>query len=342
MKIWFDLTNSPHVNFFKDLMVDLIERGHEINITTRPLSNTIDLLELNKIPYQIVGTHYGKSSFKKLLGFPIRIWQLYIYLRNKRIDVGISQSSYYSPLAGALAGIPTIYTNDNEHALGNRIGFLFADRILIPEFFDKKKVTNFFVKPSKVTQYPGVKEGIYLWKKYKDFTREPVRQFKIYIRLEPRTAQYYNGGEYFVDDIIIGLKDEFQISILPRDNEQRKHYMQKEFTGVTVYSKPLLFEQIARDCSLFIGAGGTMTREIAIIGIPTISIYQDNLLNVDKYLIKQGIINFNPKLTAEEVRIFTQTSRIKSPEKTLLRKGQEAYNLLINEILKFDKNKLTK
>jgi uncharacterized protein len=337
MKIWFDLTNSPHINFFKEIMTDLVDKGHDIIITCRPLSNTIDLLKLYKMPYQIVGTHYGKSIFKKLLGFPIRIWQLYIYLRNKRIDVGISQSSYYSPLAGALAGIPTIYTNDNEHALGNKIGFLFADRILIPEFFDKKKVTNLFVKPSKVTQYPGVKEGIYLWKKYKDFTREPVGQFKIYIRLEPRTAQYYNGGEYFVDDIIKGLKDEFQISILPRDNEQSKHYLQKEFIGVNVYSKPLHFEHIVRDCSLFIGAGGTMTREIAIIGIPTISIYQDNLLNVDKYLIKQGIMNFNPKLTAEEVRILIKTSRIKSPEKTLLQKGQEAYNLLINEILKFDK-----
>jgi predicted glycosyltransferase len=337
MKIWFDLTNSPHINFFKELMTDLIDRGHNIIITCRPLANTVDLLELYKIPYQIVGKHYGKSLIKKILGFPIRIWQLYIYLHKKKIDVGISQSSFYSPLAGLLLGIPTIYTNDNEHAFGNKISFLFADKILIPEFIDTRKVVNFFVKQKKVTQYPGVKEGIYLWKKYKDFNREPVGQLKIYIRPEPRTAQYYNGREYFMDDIIKGLKDEFQISILPRDKEQSNHYLQEEFRGVVVCSKPLTLEKIAEDCSLFIGAGGTMTREIAIIGIPTISVYQDELLSVDKYLIKQGIMNYHPKLTIDKIRTIIKTSKRKSPEKALLLKGEEAYKLLFSEILKFNK-----
>ncbi len=337
MKIWFDITNSPHINFFKEIITDLLDRGHDVIITCRPLANTIDLLELYKIPYQIVGEHYGKSHVRKTLGFPIRIYQLYKYLYKKKIDLGISQSSFYSPITGFLLGIPTIYTNDNEHALGNKISFLFAEKILIPEFIDTKKVVNFLVKKKKVTQYPGVKEGIYLWKKYKDFNREPVGQLKIYIRPEPRTAQYYNGREYFMDDIIKGLKDEFQISILPRDKEQSNHYLQEEFNGVIVCSKPLTLEKIANDCSLFIGAGGTMTRELAIIGIPTISVYQDKLLNVDKYLIGQGIMNYHPKVTTEEIRTFIKTSRIRLSEKSLLCKGEESYQLFITEILSFNK-----
>lgn len=337
MKIWFDLTNSPHINFFKEIISDLLGRGHDIIITCRPLANTVDLLELYKIPYQIVGEHYGKSLIKKILGFPIRIWQLYKYLHKKKIDVGVSQSSFHSPLTGLLLGIPTIYTNDNEHAFANKISFLFADIILIPEFLDIKKVVNLFVNKKKVTQYPGVKEGIYLWKKYKDFNREPVGQFEIFIRPEPRTAQYYKGGEYFMDDIIKGLKDDYHISILPRDQVQSNHYLNEEFTGIIVYSKPLTLEKIANDCSLFIGAGGTMTREIALIGIPTISVYQDELLAVDKYLIKQGIMNYHPKLTIDEIRNIIKTSKRKSSEKTLLRKGEESYQLLINEILKFNK-----
>ena len=42
------------------------------------------------------------------------------------------------------------------------------------------------------------------------------------------------------------------------------------------------------NCDLFIGAGGTMTREAAVLGIPTISVYQDTLLDVDNYLIQKG------------------------------------------------------
>jgi hypothetical protein len=32
-----------------------------------------------------------------------------------------------------LLGIPSIYTNDNEHAMGNKPAFIFASSILIPE-----------------------------------------------------------------------------------------------------------------------------------------------------------------------------------------------------------------
>jgi hypothetical protein len=37
-----------------------------------------------------------------------------------------------------------------------------------------------------------------------------------------------------------------------------------------------------------IGAGGTMNREAAVLGVPTISCYPENLLGVDRYLIKKG------------------------------------------------------
>lgn len=338
MNIWLDLTNSPHIHFFKDIIDDLVKRGHEVTITCRPLSNTVDLLNLYKIPYQIVGEHYGKPLLRKMFGFPIRIWQLYFYLRKKKIDLGVSQSSFYSPLTGILLGIPTIYTNDNEHALGNKISFLFANKILIPEYIDTKKIANAFVKPSNIIQYPGVKEGIYLWKKYKDFYRECNESVAIYIRLEPRTAQYYKGNAYFMNDIIKGLKDEFQIFILPRDEEQSKYYLKRAFKGITIYSKPVTLEQITQKCSLFIGAGGTMTRELAIIGIPTISVYQGKLLNVDKYLIAHGIMQYKPNLTKEEIKSFIKTLKGKPSDKSLLRKGEESYNLLINEILKFDNN----
>jgi predicted glycosyltransferase len=46
MKIWFDLTNSPHINLFADMIREL-KKEHEVIITCRPLANTIDLLDLH-------------------------------------------------------------------------------------------------------------------------------------------------------------------------------------------------------------------------------------------------------------------------------------------------------
>ena len=332
MKIWFDLTNSPHINFFRQMIEELKAEGHEVVITCRPLANTVDLLDLYKMDYTIVGKHYGKSSRKKAMGFFVRVNQLRKFLKKAKVDVGISQSSFYSPISGFLAGVPTIYTNDNEHAAGNKISFLFAKKIFIPEFIPVENITNAFVKAKKVNQYPGVKEGIYLWKKYKGYKLDTSKLNKIYIRTEPNFAQYYNGKLNFMDAIIKDLKDKYQVVILPRTKEQAEYYNGAEFLGVKVCDKPLPFEEIAKDCLLFIGAGGTMTREMAVIGIPTISVYQDALLDVDKYLIKEGIMMHDTNLTSKKVEDILKEVKSKEANPVLLEKGEIAYNMLKKQL----------
>ena len=328
MTIWFDLTNSPHINFFRQLIEELKQEGHNVIITCRPLANTIDLLDLYHMDYTIIGKHYGKSIWKKAIGFPIRVWELYKFIKGKRIDAGISQSSFYSPIAGYLAGIPTIYTNDNEHAAGNKISFLFAKKILVPEFIPKKNISNFFVKESKIFQYPGVKEGIYLWEKYSDVSYPTATANKIFIRTEPQTAQYYSAQSNFMDDIIKDLKNKYQIFILPRSSDQAEHYSKPAFQGVTVCKKPMRLDEIANECLLFIGAGGTMTREMAVIGVPTISVYQDSLLAVDKYLIKQNVMKYDPTLTTSKVEQIISSIQSRDSATEILKKGEQAYRLL--------------
>ena len=81
----------------------------------------------------------------------------------KQIDVAISQSSFHSPLVAWLLGVRSIYMNDNEHAMGNIPSFLFASKIMVPEFLAAEKLRKQWANPRKVVNYPGVKEGIYLW-----------------------------------------------------------------------------------------------------------------------------------------------------------------------------------
>ena len=131
------------------------------------------------------------------------------FLRNKGIDVAISHSSFYSPVVSKLLGIRCIYLNDNEHAEGNKISFLFADKIMVPEFLDIEKVKKQWAKEEKIIRYPGVKEGIYLWS-YEPtvFNNSDNRKSKkrIFIRPEPWTAQYYKGKRNFIDELLIGIK----------------------------------------------------------------------------------------------------------------------------------------
>jgi hypothetical protein len=332
MKIWFDLSNAPHINLFKDLLKDFEEAGHEVIVTCRPLSNTISLLDLHKIRYTVVGKHYGKNFYFKIFGYPIRVKQLYNFLKPLKVDVAISQSSFHSPVVARLLRIPSIYMNDNEHALGNIPSFICATRVFIPEFLSIDKVRKQGANMKKIVSYPGVKEGIYLWQSYLNVNgghaSDRLPAPKIYVRPEPRTAQYYKGGLNFLDDVIIALKDKVQIIILTRDKEQFNHYRTSPFHGVVVPDTAISFNDIAKDCSLFIGAGGTMTREMAVVGVPTISVYQDTLLDVDKYLIEQGLMLHMPSLKAENILECIDKNNNKSPNKTLLLKGKNSYNLI--------------
>ena len=337
MRIWLEISNSPHINMFLGMIEDL-GGAHEFIVTARPLANTVQLLELHRIQHTVVGKHYGAGRLAKAYGYPVRVCQLWSFLKGKKIDVAVSQSSFHSPVVAQLLGVRSIYMNDNEHALGNIPAFLAASTILVPECLSPEDLRRQFAAPRKVRRYPGVKEGIYLHRLDHALSQSQKiqggkRRRSVYVRPEPWTAQYYRGRTNFLDDLLLGLKDEVDVTLLPRGKEQAKHYAQRRFGGIRVIATALDIAEIAPDCDLFIGAGGTMTREMAVLGIPTISVYQDELLDVDRYLLAEKAFLHRPDLTAAEALRHLEQSARRPPNRDLLQKGRRAYDMVKAAIL---------
>lgn len=337
MNIWFDISNSPHVIMWHGIITDLESRGHKVIITSRPLANTILLLDQYSISHTVVGIHYGKNLFMKIVGFPVRVFQLWRFLKNKNIDLAVSQSSFHSPIVAFLLRVPSIYTNDNEHAKGNIPAFLFASSIFIPESMQLNPLSRLF--KHKMHIYPGIKEGIYLWKSahqiYSLRKAGSSRLARIYVRPEPSTAQYYVGKMNFLDQLLRDLDDKLPVTILTRNNEQFKHYSDSGFNNISVPEKPISFQEIASDCLLFIGAGGSMTREMAIVGIPTISVYQDQLLGVDEELVNSGKMVHELDLDYSKVQSFINTYADKPLDDALMLKGKKAYEMIYSTITNY-------
>lgn len=321
---------------FRAMIVEL-QREHEVVVTSRPLANTGELLRMHMIEHTVVGSHYGRSIVRKVCGFPVRVSQLIQFLKNKRIDVAVSQSSFHSPVVAQLMGIRSVYLNDNEHAAGNVPAFACADTIMVPEFLSPDSLKRQGARMKKVTHYPGVKEGIYLWDYMHKLPaqRRPgdaATRPRIYIRPEPWTAQYYKGPQNFLDDVIVGLKDRADVTILPRSDEQYRHYCGPMFAGSRALASVLDIQSIVGTCDLFIGAGGTMTRELAVLGVPTISVYQDALLDVDRYLIAEGACVHRPQLTADEALEYLYSHSRSMPNPDLLAKGRLAYEMIKEQV----------
>ncbi|WP_312434471.1 DUF354 domain-containing protein [Janthinobacterium sp.] len=339
MKIWFDISNSPQVNMFSRMITEL-SLNHEVIVTCRDLANTISLLELHGIPHQTVGIHYGKSLSRKLLGYPIRVLQLIHYLENYNIDLAISQSSFHSAPVARLRGFPSIYLNDNEHAIGNIPSFACATKIMVPEFMTDQKLAAQFAKKRKIIKYPGIKEGIYLWPIATDIIskikkRPPAKRPAVYIRPEPRTAQYYKGQSDILDPLISALAKSADVTVFPRDTTQLLHYTALQGNNIKINGSATRIEGIATKCDVFIGAGGTMTREMAVLGIQTISVYQGDLLDVDRYLISQDALTYCPDITADEVMAMYDKGRNRPVQTALLAKGKAAYEIILSQINKF-------
>jgi predicted glycosyltransferase len=336
MNIWFDISNSPHINMFRALIDDLGTK-HKVIITCRPLANTVQLLRKHEMEHTVVGFHYGRSLARKTMGFPLQVARLVNFLRKKEIDVAISQSSFHSPVVARLLGIRSIYLNDNEHAAGNVAAFAFADTIMVPEFMSLKNLARQGARMKKVIRYPGVKEGIYLWECYEralsvNRERNNTTRHRIFIRPEPTTAQYYHGPCNFLDGVIKQLQKHAEVTILPRSADQLAHYRAPQFAECTTLDDVMTIEEVASACDLFIGAGGTMTREMAVLGVPTISVYRDEMLDVDRHLIAEGAFAHMPELSAQSALNYLHQHERSVPSRPLLAKGKEAYELIKSQV----------
>ncbi|ERM81018.1 hypothetical protein P872_11490 [Rhodonellum psychrophilum GCM71 = DSM 17998] len=340
MKIWIDFINTPQVSFFELLIESLTSKGHTFILTCRDSSNTVQILKQKNWDFTIIGTKAEKGILNKLIAYPYRINKLVRFLKDKNIDFAAGQSSFYLPLTAKILGIPSIYTNDNEHALGNIPAFLFADKIILPENYPIKNARRQGASPRKTSFYPGIKEGIYLWQKGKIISSLRLKSIPktIFIRPEPQTAQYYHGKTNFLDSLLLELKNHYEITLLVREKSQYDHYTQPQFEGISVPDKTQDFDIIAKDCLLFVGAGGSMTREMALMGIPTISVYQGALLGVDKYLIANGYMTHLPELNSLDIKFKINENKDLTSSDLLIEKGEMAYYLFEKSLIGLNEN----
>ena len=110
------MTNTAHVIVLRPL-VELLERqGHEVTLTARPLSHTIELLEDCGHPHTVLGAHGGASRFGKARAAVGRVSQLLRFARGRRFDRALAHGSTDLPPACRVLRIPNTTMFDYEWA----------------------------------------------------------------------------------------------------------------------------------------------------------------------------------------------------------------------------------
>jgi predicted glycosyltransferase len=295
MKIWIDMTNSPHVLFFRPIISELESRGHKVTITARDFAQTISLLDKQKIPYTKIGRHQGRNYFLKVRGLFARSFRLIAFARKKKFDLALSHNSNDIAVAAYLLRIPLVTMFDYEHAKSHHINLRLATKILVPDLIPNKPLYKYGAKDRKIDKYAGLKEEVYL----ADFIPDAgllktlgIDEKKILVTIRPpATMSHYHRIENpFFDRLLehLGKKKDVAMVVLPRTKEQGEDILKKKISNLLIPKEAIDGPSLEFFSDIVISAGGTMNRESVALGTPVYTIFAPEMGAIDRNLIRQG------------------------------------------------------
>jgi uncharacterized protein len=295
-KVWIDIDNSPHVPFFLPIVEELEKHGIELILTARNIYQVRELLEFFHLPCKMIGRHYGKNKFLKVLGTFLRTLQLAPTAARLRPDVAISHGSRAQLLICKALGIPTMMMHDYEHS--TKTGFLEPDWVLMPDVIPDGAMAR---KTDTVLRYPGLKEDVYVPRFKPDpsilQTLGMSKDDLVVTVRPPATEAHYHNPEseiLFAETLrLLSSHPHVRAVTLPRNARQgqqlRSEWSELISSGrMLVPTAPLDGLNLIWFSDLVISGGGTMNREAAALGVPVYSIFRGKIGAVDHYLAENG------------------------------------------------------
>ncbi len=327
MRVWIDITNSPHVPFFRPLIRLLEADGHEVEITTREYAQTVQLLELHGIEHRVVGPRHGGGGrlgkARALLG---RLHALHRFARTRNFDVALTHGSHELALTARRLGIPSTTAFDYEYAwLQHQLGCRAATKVVVPDAIPLERLARYGARPPKLLRYEGLKEEYYL----ADF--EPVaapiegldaERVLVVVRTPPEVSLYHRHGNPLFEGVLerLGRDEAVQAVVLPRTDEQRAAIKALALPSLVVPERAVDAQSLIAHADLVVSAGGTMNREAVALGVPVYTTFAGRVGGVDERLIRDGRLQHltDPGALVLRKRTPGGTARARRDPRTLL------------------------
>jgi predicted glycosyltransferase len=297
MHVWIDVTNSPHVVFFRPLVALLEEQGHDVTISARAFAQTLELLQDAGLPHTVVGPpHGGSSRLAKARAMVARLRALRRFAGDRRFDVALSHASHELPLTARSLGIPSSYAFDYEFAVAQHsLGCRAASRVVVPEAIPQDRLDRLGARPRKVVRYDGLKEEYYL----AGFEPDPAvldalevdrSRIVAVVRTPPDVSLYHRHGSPLFADVLERLGADAAVAavVLPRTREQRDEIEGRSLHSLVVPRRAVDAQSLVALADVVISAGGTMNREAVALGTPVYTTFSGRLGAVDERLIAEG------------------------------------------------------
>jgi predicted glycosyltransferase len=292
MRVWVDLTNSPHVLVLRPLIELMRADGHEVEVTARDFAQTLELCERFGIDHTAIGRHRGGRLAGKALGLATRSGALARWARGRRFDVAIGHGSNDVSVAAALLRVPSATAFDYEWAAAqHHVNCRLARVVMVPDAIPPERLDRYGAR-GKVRAYGGLKEEYYL----ADFEPDAAVLAElgldrgrplVVVRTPPEVSLYHRFENPLFRRVLERLAAlEAQSVVLPRTAGQREEVAR--LGDFVIPERAIDAQSLVAYADLVISAGGTMNREAVALGTPVFTTFEGRLGALDEMLLRAG------------------------------------------------------
>ena len=308
MKIWIDIL-TPKQLLFSEPIVERLGKKHNILCTSRKYEEVSKLAKIRHFDLVFVGKHGGGNKKNKLKASIERIDKLSKKIQKFEPEVVIS---FGSPEAARISfglGIKHIMFCDSPHANAvMKLTLPLIQKLLIPYVISKKEFSKYGINEKDIVQYKAIDAVVTMQREINEKIVSPFKnnnKKNILIRIEEEEASYTSKSNKIIpiiQKIVNDFKDE-NIIVLGRYTKQIVNLQKVIDSKVKIVKMSFDGKYLLNNTDIFIGSGGTMTAESALMGIPTIS-YNAVPNIVENFLVKKHLVKreINPNKISNHIK----------------------------------------
>lgn len=278
MKIWYDACTGKHTRYGAAIGKQLRAEGHEFVFTTREHPDTLPLAKLLGEKPIVIGKYNPSTLTSRLQESAERIIEFSKLFDNNKPDIAIAHQSVELCRTAFGLGIPIILTADTPHALAvNRLTIPFAHTVVVSEALPKSFTSAYCAQ--RVMTFRGVDEVAWI-QGFKPPNVAEVKKPLIVLRQIESRAAYAKGREDNAKTLAEQLEGLGNVHLLERYNVKGRAFGEKP-----VFSDSA---SLVANADLVVSYGGTISREAALQGVPSVTISDMAKTPVNIYLAKKG------------------------------------------------------
>ncbi len=278
MRIWYDACTGKQVRYGSVIGQRLRKAGHEFIFTTRKHPDTLPLAQILGEKPVVIGKYDPSTLYSRLEESAERVIGFSKFFKDNPPDIAVAHQSVELCRTAFGLGIPIILTADTPYSTAvNRLTIPFAHTVVVSEALPKSFVTQYCAKNQ--VPFKGVDEVGWI-KGFKPARVAELKKPLIVIRQIETKAAYAEGRQDLAKVMAQKLAELGNVQLIERYNGQRETFGSKE--GFVDSAS------LAANADLVVSYGGTIAREAALQGVPSVAVSDMAKTYVNRYLTQKG------------------------------------------------------